>query len=333
MRRVALLVSLCVVVPALPAEAQIPFLDKLLANVSDVNVHGIFGSLQGDLEGLTAGDPGTTERSGLRGIGVEVSFDVGSIGSRPVAKKNRPSCVTDELMARLASADTTVSRKAVGEYKECFERASKPVVTPHPRERATVVDRDGKVVTVTTTDSLSIKPPEIGPDAPDPEPEPLINVELAVGFAQVSGVRSQSTSPDLRGSFQEFPSLAMYATYVPASPLSVYVGGRVGLVRLDGFRAYELDTTITQGDAVDSLPRSRIYTGSGSTYLLGGIAGLLLDMGDLSLFVERSYSRRRFGAVEWAASNTNEVARALPRSLKLDTWSWNVGMQISFKSD
>ena len=62
-----------------------------------------------------------------------------------------------------------------------------------------------------------------------------------------------------------------------------------------------------------------------------GAAGLVLETGPLSIFVERSYTRRRFGSVEWT-QGSNEIIRTLPRSLKLDTWAWNIGAQASIKT-
>jgi hypothetical protein len=226
----------------------------------------------------------------------------------------------------LESPEVAVRDTALANLRKACVAPAKVDTTYHPKTRETAIDPQSKSVTVTIIDSIKVT------DEEEEEDDPLLNVEVAVGFAQISAFRSQTSSPEFRGSLQEFPSLAAYISYVPAKVVSFYGGPRVGLVKLDGLRAFELDTTITPSAPADSALRSRIYTGTGTTYLLGGSAGLLLNLGPLTLFVERAYTRRRFGSVEWA-HGSNEIIRTLPRSLKLDTWTWNLGAQARMKTN
>lgn len=308
-----------------PARAQVPFIDKLFGSIEDVNAYAVFGSLAGDLEGLTAGPVGSDDRDGLRGFGIEVSFDVGGIGRAPggepgpVSKKCRALAFDEDLESAKAPVRDTALRRL---RKACVAPAT-PDTSFRAKTRQTMKDSLGKTVTVTEVDSIVITDKE--------KDNPLFEVEVAVGFAQISAFRSQTLTPELRGSLQEFPSLAAYFSYAPATVFSFYVGPRVGLVKLDGLRAFELDTTITP-DPADSTQRSRIYAGTGMTYLLGGAGGLLFDLGPLTFFVERAYTRRRFGSVEWT-HGSNEIIRTLPRSLKLDTWVWNLGAQTTIKAN
>jgi hypothetical protein len=313
-----------------PLQAQVPFIDKLFGSITDVNAYTIFGSLEGDLDGLTAGPVGSDDRDGLRGFGIEVSFDVGGIGRAPHSPPRLPpvskECRTLAFSKELGSPEATVRDTALAELRKACVAPAKVDTAYHPKTRQTAVNPQSGGVTVTTLDSIKIT------DEEEKEDDPLLNVEVALGFAQISAFRSQSSSPEFRGSMQEFPSLAAYISYDPAEVVSFYGGPRVGLVKLDGLRAFELDTTMTPGETADSALRSRIYTGTGTTYLLGGSAGLLLKLGPLTMFVERAYTRRRFGTVEWA-HGSNEIIRTLPRSLKLDTWSWNIGAQATIKSN
>lgn len=330
MQRFLLLTAMVAAAFVSPLQAQIPFIDKLIGSITDLNAFAVFGSLQGDLDGVTAGPVGSQDRDGLRGFGLEVSFGVGGFGTAPSSESPGPddeACRRQVLSPELESPDTNVRNAELAKLRKACAGPDTAGMVYHPKTRETVTNGKGEKVTVTVLDSISVTDPK-----KENQPDALFNVEVALGFTQISSFRSQSVSPDFRGSLQEFPSIGTYITYAPAEFVSLYGGARVGLVKLDGLRAFELDTSITAGEPADSALRTRIYVGTGSTYLLGASGGLVLDAGPLSIFVERAYTRRRFGTVEWA-QGSNEIIRTLPRSLKLDTWAWNIGAQATIKTN
>jgi hypothetical protein len=346
---------------ALPTTSwgQIPFLDKMFANVSDVGVFFISGRIDNN-HGIRAGEPGSGSGNyGLRGFGIEASFEVTGFSLRkPPAPKatcnaadiakllsssddthrrigrdsrercdkltqqmstSADQCTLKDLNNQMADPDAAKAAAGRARYTECLLIRADTAWVMTTRSRK--YDGTGKQIEETRGETVTLSGPK------SKEADQDFNVEIAVGFAQIGGFQASDTF-DLSGSIQELPSLAAYVTYVPADPLTVYASGRVGLVTLNGWRA---QTTDPAASVPPAPPVNRIYSASGTTYLAGYGLGLLLEVEGAGLFAEYTWTRRRFSSVEWSITNSNVIPQYFPRRLNLDTWTWLLGLQVSFK--
>lgn len=141
--------------------------------------------------------------------------------------------------------------------------------------------------------------------------------EFALGYAELHGFGSVSPAFDIVGAVRELPAVGVYATLRPGRRLRPYVGLRSGLSQLHGFRAYIL------GDELQPT-----YTAGGSTFQAGGLVGLAAVFGDLTFFLEPSYTFRNFSGVEWAPDEGGTVPAVLPKSLNLSTYNLSFGAQV-----
>jgi hypothetical protein len=168
---------------------------------------------------------------------------------------------------------------------------------------------------------------EFSPRTPkDPDdPDNRWLVELALGYTEVQDFVSAQAGLDVRGAVRELPSASLYLNYLPVGDddkklLGFYGGIRTGLAHLQSFRGYV-------GDPSDDVTDS-IYSGGGTTFQFGVLAGVVAGFGRVSVFVEPGYTRRRFSSVEWVGIS-GTISDLLPRSLDMSTFSIAIGTQLA----
>jgi opacity protein-like surface antigen len=152
-------------------------------------------------------------------------------------------------------------------------------------------------------------------DSTDASP-PLLGVEMALGYSQLTGFGAASSGYTLTGTVEELPSLVAYVALRPDRAISPYVGIRTGMARLQGFRAYVDDTVL--------------HTATGSTYQFGGALGVAGGGEALQFFLEGNLMYRRFASVEWGAV-ANAVPPILPRTLPFSTAGISLGVQVMLR--
>lgn len=150
-----------------------------------------------------------------------------------------------------------------------------------------------------------------------PRSAPTFEVELALGYGQLTGFGTAAATYQLTGTVEELPSIVAYLAYRPDGAISPYLGVRTGLARLHGFRAYAGD-------------ERQLHTATGSTYLLGGSLGVAVGGEAIMVFVEGSLVYRQFPSVEWSAV-ANAVPAELPRVLPFSTAGLSAGIQVALK--
>ncbi len=234
---------------------------------------------------------------------------------------NRPP----ELAGRLVGGDprsgglTGLGFEVLFKLGEFLPRIPLPKDTAqHPPREDTVdtiqvekVDADGT--------RLIYKP--VPPKPPDRDNR--VMAELALGYTEFQDFVSAVPGMDVRGAVREFPAASLYLNYQPAGTgdklLGFYAGVRTGLAQLQGLRGYV-------GDPADAVPDA-IYSGGGTTFQFGLVAGVTASIGPVSLFVEPGYTRRRFSGVEWSGIS-GTISDLLPRSLDMSTVAIAIGTQI-----
>jgi len=142
-------------------------------------------------------------------------------------------------------------------------------------------------------------------------------MELGLGYSELRGFVSAVDSVDIRGAVRELPALSLYITYNNASRIGFYGGARTGLAQLQGFRAF-----VEKADAPD-----QTYSASATTFQLGLVAGIIGDLGLLTVFVEPAYTHRRFPSLDWTNID-GAVDDRLARSLDLSAFTIAFGGQI-----
>lgn len=143
--------------------------------------------------------------------------------------------------------------------------------------------------------------------------------ELALGYGQLSGFRSEDPSLDLRGAVRSLPSVAAYASRRRAMPLGFeqyYFGLHTGFLQTTKLQAYDAE--------------GRQFSLSGETFEFGVSLGLYHRTG---LFVEPTYRFRHFPSLEWTLPDgVGALPAGWPRSLDLSGPSVSVGYQFSVPS-
>ena len=280
--RSAVTLAVLIATGSRPVVAQLPILEGLFKNVSDVNLFGTMAWFANRPPTLAARlDNGDPKAGPMLGLGFEVSFDVGEFSPRPTA----------------ASTKTPPATRDTVEVRE-----------RHP---------DGSV--------LIYKP--VKPAEDDEKGDNRWLAELAIGYTELRGFESARAGVDMRGTLRELPAVSLYFNHLPAGDdsnktLSWYLGFRTGLADLHSLRGYI-------GNPNDGVADS-IYSGGGTTFQFGLLAGGVLDFGPLSVFFEPSITRRRFSSIEWTGIS-GTIADALPRALDMSTWALAMGAQISIK--
>jgi hypothetical protein len=198
--------------------------------------------------------------------------------------------------------------------------------------------RDSTPAARPTRDTVEIRLPQ--PDGSlliyKPHPKDIVEdkadnrwlAELAIGYSELRHFESARAGVALLGTLRELPSVSLYFNHLPAgwphkNRFGWYLGFRTGLAHLHGFRGYV-------GDPEDGVPDS-IYSGGGTAFQFGALAGLVVHFGPLNLFLEPAYTRRRFSSIEWGGIS-GTISDALPRSLDMSTWGLSTGAQISIRS-
>ena len=141
--------------------------------------------------------------------------------------------------------------------------------------------------------------------------EPILTLELAVGFSQAGALVSRHSSTDLRTSVREMPSVSLFGSV--GDRAGGYIGARTGLVTLTGGRAYINDTAIEF---------------DGNTFQLGPVLGAFVNVWGLNIFAEGSYMWRDIKSIEW---ESDAVIGDAPRSANLSGPGIAVGVQFQFK--
>jgi hypothetical protein len=279
--RNAVLVACLMTAGSRTGVAQLPILESLFKNVSDVNLFGTVAWFANRPAALAARLDNGEPRSGpLLGLGFEVSFDVGAFSPRVVDSTKSPPSTRDTVEVREKQPDGSLLIYRPVEHAKGAEKADNRWLA-----------------------------------------------ELAIGYTELRGFESARPGVDIRGTVRELPSVSLYFNRLPAGPdstkrFSWYLGFRTGLADLHGFRGYI-------GNPTDNVADS-IYSGGGTTFQFGLLAGGVLDFGALSVFLEPSFTRRRFSSIEWTGIS-GTIADALPRAVDMSTWALSAGAQISIK--
>ncbi|MEO5588326.1 MAG: hypothetical protein ABIS03_01980, partial [Gemmatimonadaceae bacterium] len=148
--------------------------------------------------------------------------------------------------------------------------------------------------------------------------EPIAYFELAVGFSQAGAYVSRNPGNDVRVSVREAPSVSVYANYQPNLPvigelLGGYLGARSGIISLIGGRAFS---------------GSETRSFAGDTFQFGPLAGIVVNLPRVNLFVEGAYMWRDFKSVEW---DGDAPLGTLPRRINLTGPALSVGAQFKFR--
>lgn len=140
-------------------------------------------------------------------------------------------------------------------------------------------------------------------------------LELALGTGYLRGFSAREPSIDLHGSIRSIPTLGVYASRLNAfgtGSVVPYAGINMGLVELWNVQAYDAE--------------GREFAIKGTTYDMGGAAGVALDTGPLDgLFAEASYRHRNFTSVDYSG---DRVPPRWPREIDLSAWFVTVGWQF-----
>lgn len=143
--------------------------------------------------------------------------------------------------------------------------------------------------------------------------------ELALGYGQLSGFRSDDPSLDLRGAVRALPSVAAYASRERKMPLGFedfYFGLHTGFLQTVNLQAYD--------------PEGRQFSLEGETFELGVSVGVFHRSG---LFIEPTYRFRYFPSVEWTLpEGVDALPAGWPRGLNLSGPSVSVGYQFAIPS-
>ncbi len=162
-----------------------------------------------------------------------------------------------------------------------------------------------------------------------------MDVELALGYGQFSGLKSSSTAYELRGTVREAPAVALYLSFengpfpsfeTPLFPVgfSPYIGFRSGLIQLQNA---QLIVPIAAG--VDS---AVVYTGAAQAFQVGGALGLAVEFGRITVFSEFAYNSRRFASVQWGAlPGSTRMLKNVSRDLDFTGSTFSVGLQVPLR--
>lgn len=143
--------------------------------------------------------------------------------------------------------------------------------------------------------------------------------ELALGYGQLSGFRSDDPSLDLRGAVRALPSIAAYASRERKMPLGFedfYFGLHTGFLQTVNLQAYDRE--------------GRQFSLEGETFEFGASVGVFHRSG---LFIEPTYRFRYFPSVEWTLPDgVDALPEGWPRGLNLSGPSVSVGYQFAVPS-
>jgi hypothetical protein len=144
--------------------------------------------------------------------------------------------------------------------------------------------------------------------------ERIWTFELGLGYGQTSGFSSRVDTLDLRGSVRDLPTVSLYASY---ERTGTYLGLRSGFMRTQSLIGY--------------LPEGRPWFGDADSFMTGVALGQVIDLLNLSIFVEAGYAARPFPSVRWSggAMYMGPIPDALPRQLSLHGWTLGGGVQFS----
>lgn len=138
-------------------------------------------------------------------------------------------------------------------------------------------------------------------------------VELAIGYDQLSGIESRIEGLDMYGGLRSLPSFGVYVTFENPSAASPYLGLGSGLLQLQRFRAYDSDGLEYEIDS--------------DTFELALVGGISHDTG---VYAEFSYRLRRFDSLDWSFPGGNEaLGPTWPRSLNFSGFLMSVGVQVN----
>ncbi len=146
--------------------------------------------------------------------------------------------------------------------------------------------------------------------------------QLAIGASQLAHFSSTSTDFTLHADIRELPSVAFYASLLPANPTNFYFGIRTGIIELHSLRAY-IAPNIDSG-----------YKGGGSAFQAGLATGIVTNLpkalSKFHGFLEASYTYRKINSVEWEPV-AGKLPPYLPHALPLNVLLISAGVEIPVK--
>jgi hypothetical protein len=149
-------------------------------------------------------------------------------------------------------------------------------------------------------------------DPPGAPADTIWELELGLGYGQISGYDLADPTLDMNVSLRELPSATLYASY---APWGNYFGVRSGYMRTHALQVVDEGGTT--------------FTGNADAFLAGVLTGYAFNLQQLWVFVEGAYTVRHFPSVEWDGGDA--LPRALPRDLNMSGWSLSTGVQFPFR--
>jgi hypothetical protein len=190
-----------------PCGAQIPLVEGVLKNVTDVGIYASYGWLRPTSDIIRLGT--STKQEGLYGYGLELSLLIGAATAKKEAK------VENQDKIKRDTSDK--------------EQPDKPKTTYKVVEMTVTTNR-----TTGKPDTTLKLTPETKP--PTEKPDTTWLFELSLGYGQLVGFQAQDPTLDLRGTVREFPTVSVYAS---SQNSPVYFGIRSGLIGLHQTAVYE----------------------------------------------------------------------------------------------
>jgi hypothetical protein len=291
-----LFVCLCT---APDAQAQLGFLEKVFANITDVNVAYLIGrplrgsELVSDQNGKLA----------MHGVGFEVAVALG-----PLLKTKPPSdCLGKGLKYKTTQRQIDTTRTAHGDsihmtYIQTAEETPRyPEDFYGPPPKRELDEKRARAYDKRCNDA------------------PSLDAELAFGYSQMGGFTGRD-GLRVQGSIENLPAVGFYGVFSTDTWIDPYVGLRTGLAQLKGFQAFPGGT-------------GRV-TATGSTWQIGIAPGLSVSVPgtEASFFVEGEWMYRKFDDIQWTAVD-GVVPAELRRPAHLSTFVLSIGGQIGIKKE
>jgi hypothetical protein len=191
-------------------QAQLGFLDKVFANVTDVNASYLIGR-------SSRGNELVSDKNGkldMHGIGFEVALNIGTL----VASKIPSECDSTRIeyirtQREVRNGVTTYidTAKEVRAYPDRIKAPDGTIDTLKKKRYDEACSRSG-----------------------------LLEGEVSLGYSQLGGFAGRNVR--LQGSLENLPALGIYAVFSPTNWAAAYLGVRTGIAQLKGFQAFPGDT-------------------------------------------------------------------------------------------
>jgi hypothetical protein len=282
--------------------AQIPGLDKVFANIEDVNAS----------VGFSRTSSNTFDNTWLHSVTFEVTLYVASGGCKNIsAEASRLNLCEMRRHQQQLQQDSLRECEVLIEV-DSTAAACRSLIAGQKRKATSIMVRRNRGDSVIETTYLPVS-------FAGHATMPTVQGEIGLAYGQLSGFQSLRSGKRVSGTIEEFPQISGYLDLDPEGPIVPYFGVRAGLAKFSSLHAY---------GTADS-----VFTGtSPATYLLGGVAGIGFRFLSerLHILIEADATYRRFADVTWAPAPT--AVSYLPRGFELFTFGLSAGIQLGLKN-